>query len=351
MRFSDTVRIAGREISPQHPPYVIAELSANHDGDLGRARVIIDAAAAAGAAAIKLQSYRPDTITIDHDGADFRIDSGRWAGRSLYELYEEAHLPWEWHAPLFEHARRVGITPFSSPFDDTAIDMLEALGCPAYKIASFEAVDLSLIRRAAATGKPLIVSSGMADETEIGEALEAARSGGCRELVLLHCVSGYPASAAEYNLHTLADMRQRFGVPVGLSDHTLDNATALAAVALGACVIEKHVTLDRDGGGPDDGFSLEPSELESLCTTSRTAWQALGTVSYARTESERGNTCFRRSLYAVRDIAVGELLTAENVRSIRPGFGLAPKHLGELLGRRARASIARGTPMSRDLAD
>ncbi len=270
------IRINDRPIGPGHPPYVIAELSANHDGDLDTALSLIDMAKARGADAVKIQTYRPDTITLDASTPDFVIEGGLWHGRRLYDLYAEAHTPWEWHPALFERARAQGITLFSSPFDATAVDLLEGLRAPAYKVASFEVVDTPLIRRIAATGKPMIISTGMADADEIGDAVAAARDGGCRELVLLHCVSGYPAPAADYNLATLSDMARRFGVPVGLSDHTLDNATAVAAVALGACVIEKHVTLDRAGGGPDDSFSLEPVELETLCRDARTAWEAIG---------------------------------------------------------------------------
>jgi N-acetylneuraminate synthase len=339
------MRIDGREIGPDRPPYVIAELSANHNGDLNAALRLIDEAKAAGADAVKIQTYRPDTITLDADGPEFRIESGPWAGRTLFQLYEWAHTPWEWHPALFDHARKAGITLFSSPFDFTAVDLLESLGAPAYKVASFEAVDLPLIRQIAATGKPMIVSTGMADADEIAEAVAAAREGGCRELVLLHCVSGYPAPAADYNLRTIPDMAARFGVSVGLSDHTLDDATAIAAVALGACVIEKHLTLDRAGGGPDDAFSLTPPEFARLCAGARTAWSALGRVDYGRKSSEQGNVMFRRSLYFVRALAAGETVTADAVRSVRPGFGAAPKLLEQVIGRRVRAGVAANTPV------
>lgn len=342
------IRIAGRRIAGDVPPYVIAELSANHNGRLETALAIISEAHRAGADAVKLQTYRPDTITLDASTPDFQIRGGLWDGRTLYELYQEAHMPWEWHRPLFEHARALGITVFSSPFDRSAVDLLEDLGAPAYKIASFEAVDLPLIRYVAGTGKPMIISTGMADAEEIGEAVQAARDGGCREIALLHCVSGYPAPAADYNLHTIPDMMRRFGLVTGLSDHTLDNATAIAAVALGAAVIEKHFTLDRRGGGPDDSFSLEPAELAALCRDARTAWEALGRVDYGRKSSEQGNVQFRRSLYYVKDLAAGAVVTADAVRSVRPGFGAAPRYLDQVIGRRVRNAHAANTPLQLD---
>lgn len=338
------IAIAGRPIGSAHPPYVIAELSANHNGSLDTALRIVRAAAAAGADAVKLQTYRPDTITLDSDGEDFRIKGGLWDGRTLYDLYAQAHMPWDWHAPLFAEARRLGLAMFSSPFDTTAIDLLEDLGAPAYKIASFEAVDLPLIRYAAATGKPLIISTGMADAEEIAEAVDAARGAGCTQLALLHCVSGYPAPAADYNLRTMIDMAARFGHVVGLSDHTLDNSVAIASVALGAAVIEKHFTLDRNGGGPDDSFSLEPPDMAALCQSARTTWQALGQVDYGLKSSEQGNLQFRRSLYFVRDLPAGAVVESGDVRSVRPGFGLAPKHLDAVLGRRLARPVAANTP-------
>jgi N-acetylneuraminate synthase len=343
------ISIDGRKIGKGEPPYIIAEMSANHNGSIENAKNIITAAKESGADAVKLQTYRPDTITLNSRKEEFIIREGIWAGMSLYDLFEQAHMPWEWHSHLFEHAKKEGITIFSSPFDTTAVDLLEDLNAPAYKIASFEAVDLPLIRYVATTGKPMIISTGMADADEIAEAIAAAREGGCKELTLLHCVSGYPAPPRDYNLHTLADMRTRFNVPVGLSDHTIDNTTAIASVALGACVIEKHFTLDRNGGGPDDSFSLEPDDLSQLCVGARTAWSALGTVDYGRKSSEQGNTKVRRSLYAVRDISKGELLSHENVKSIRPGYGLEPKYYEKILGRPARETILRGTPLSFEL--
>ena len=264
----------------------------------------------------------------------------------MYELYEEAHMPWSWHKPLFDHASKLGITIFSSPFDSTAIDLLEDLNAPAYKIASFEAVDLPLIRYAAATGKPMIISTGMASGEEIAEAIEAAHEGGCRELAILHCVSGYPAPPKDYNLRTIPDMIERFGLVTGLSDHTLDNTTAITSVALGVSIIEKHFTLDRSGGGPDDSFSLEPAEMASLCRDAKNAWAALGKVDYERKQSEEGNVQFRRSLYFVRELKAGEIITADAVRSVRPGYGLAPKTLGEVLGRRVGRDISPNTPVT-----
>lgn len=342
------ISISGRKIGPQYPPYVIAELSANHNGSLETALKIVQEAKKLGADAVKLQTYRPDTITLDSDAEDFRINGGLWGGRTLYELYEEAHMPWEWHRPLFEHARELDITIFSSPFDNSAVDLLENLGAPAYKIASFEAVDLPLIRYAASTGKPLIISTGMADGEEIAEAVEAAREGGCNELAILHCVSGYPAPAKDYNLKTIPDMIERFGVVVGLSDHTLDNTTAIASVSLGASLIEKHFTLDRNAGGPDDSFSLEPAEMAALCKGSRDAWEALGKVDYGRKSSEVANIKFRRSLYFVKDLKAGDTITADAVRSVRPGYGLAPKHLFDIIGKTVTVDVAAHAPVKTD---
>jgi pseudaminic acid synthase len=339
------ISIDRRRIGAAYTPYVIAEMSANHNGDIDAAFEIINLARESGADAIKIQTYRADTITIKSDLPDFQITDGLWAGRSLHELYEWAHTPWEWHAPLFDHARKLGITIFSSPFDTTAVDLLEDLNAPAYKIASFEVVDLPLIRYVASTGKPMIISTGMADATEIAEAVEAARQGGCQELALLHCVSGYPAPAKDYNLRTIPDMISRFGLVTGLSDHTLDNTTAIASVALGAAIIEKHFTLNRNSGGPDDSFSLEPAELADLCRGARTAWEALGQVDYGLKSSEQGNVKFRRSLYFTQDIREGEVIAAEAVRSVRPGYGLAPKHMDKIVGMRAASDIKKNTPV------
>lgn len=345
MRNAPSITIDGRRISVDSAPYVIAELSANHNGNLDTAMAIVAAAKDAGAAAIKLQTYTADTITLNSDTEEFRIEEGLWSGRTLYDLYDEAHMPWEWHAPLFRLARDLQITIFSSPFDRTAVDLLEDLNAPAYKIASFEAVDLDLIRYVASTGKPMIISTGMADADEIEEAVAAARDGGCDELAVLHCVSGYPAPAADYNLRTIPDMYERFGVVTGLSDHTLDNATAIASVALGASVIEKHFTLDRAGGGADDSFSLEPAEMAALCKDVHTAWSALGRVDYGRKSSETGNVKFRRSLYFVESLAAGEEITPTSVRSVRPGYGAAPKLLPEIIGRRVRRAVAANSPV------
>jgi len=340
-----TISIDGRVIGAEMPPYVIAEMSANHNGNIETAFKIIEAAKQAGADAVKLQTYRPDTITLNCDTEDFRIHGGLWDGRTLYELYEEAHMPWDWHAPLFAHARKHGITIFSSPFDNTAVDLLEDLNAPAYKIASFEVIDHALIKYVASTGKPMIISTGMADAQEIQEAIDAAREGGCKELAILHCVSGYPAPAEDYNLRTIPHMIQRFGLVTGLSDHTLDNTTAITSVAMGASIIEKHFTLDRSGGGPDDSFSLEPVELAALCKDSKTAWAALGQVDYGRKSSEQDNVKFRRSLYFVKDLDQGQILTIDAVRSVRPGFGMAPKHLEGIIGKRTLTAVKANTPV------
>lgn len=346
MKRTPHISIAGRRIGSDQPPYIIAELSANHNGRLDTAMKIISEASKAGADAVKLQTYTADTITLNCDSEEFQIHGGLWDGKTLYQLYQEAHMPWDWHKPLFEHARNLGITIFSSPFDNTAVDLLEDLNAPAYKIASFEAVDLPLIKYVASTGKPMIISTGMADAEEIQEAINAARAGGCKELAILHCVSGYPAPAEDYNLRTIPDMMERFGLVTGLSDHTLDNTTAIASVVLGASIIEKHFTLDRSGGGPDDSFSLEPDELAALCRDSKTAWSALGEVNYGRKSSEQGNAQFRRSLYFVKDLKVGDIITADAVRSVRPGFGLPPKMIDKVLGKKVLRDVKGCAPIS-----
>jgi N-acetylneuraminate synthase len=338
--------IAGRKLGPDHPPLVIAELSGNHNRSLDRAMALIDAAANAGAEAVKLQTYTPDTITIAHDGPGFRIDGGLWAGRTLHDLYAEAFTPYEWHAPLFAHARARGLTVFSSPFDDTAIDLLESLDAPAYKIASFEAIDLPLIQRAAKTGKPLIISTGMTSPEEIAEAVAATGGAEGGGVALLHCVSAYPARYEDANLRAIPRLAADYGCVVGLSDHTPGTSTAVAAIALGACIIEKHFTLARADGGPDAAFSLEPDELKRLVADCRHAWEALGDASLTRVPDEAANRQFRRSLYVVRDVARGAMLTAADVRSIRPGFGLPPKTLPEVLGRSAARDLKRGEPLA-----
>ncbi|EHU2433851.1 pseudaminic acid synthase [Acinetobacter baumannii] len=346
---SKKITINNRDIGTDFPPYVIAELSANHNGRLETALKIIEEAKRCGADAIKLQTYSADTITLNSQNEEFMIRGGLWDGQSLYELYQKAQMPWEWHKPLFDHARALDITIFSSPFDRTAVDLLEDLNAPAYKIASFEAVDLPLIKYVASTGKPMIISTGMADKEEIGEAIQAAYDGGCKELVVLHCVSGYPAPAEDYNLLTMVDMAKSFNVPVGLSDHTLDNTTAITSVALGACLIEKHFTLDRNGGGPDDSFSLEPKELQQLCQGAKTAWQALGRVDYGRKSSEQGNAQFRRSLYFVKDLKAGDVIDESSIRSVRPGFGLPPKFYDEILGKKVTQDVSANTPVKLEI--
>ena len=337
------ISIDGRKIGTDYAPYIIAEMSANHNGSIENAFKIIEQAKRCGADAVKLQTYTADTITLNSRAPEFMIRGTLWDGQSLHELYQKAHMPWDWHKPLFDFAREQGITIFSSPFDFSAVDLLESLNAPAYKIASFEMVDLPLIRYVAQTGKPMIISTGMADADEIAEAVETAKSAGCRELVVLHCVSGYPAPAADYNLRTLPDMAARFGTLVGLSDHTLDNTTAVASVVLGACVIEKHFTLDRNGGGADDSFSLEPDGLQALCRDSKTAWQALGRVHYGLKSSEQGNVQFRRSLYFVKDLQKGDMIDETCIRSVRPGFGIAPKHFDELIGKRLTRNVQANT--------
>jgi pseudaminic acid synthase len=345
------IRIGKHEVGAQAPPFIVAELSGNHDGSLDKALAIVEAIAASGAHAVKLQTYTADTMTLDISEREFLIDNPKslWRGRTLYSLYQEAHTPWEWHAPLFRRARELGLEAFSSPFDDSAVALLESLGVPAYKIASFENTDLELIRRVARTGKPVIISTGLATLAEIDEAVQTARAAGCRELALLKCTSNYPADAGASNLRTIAYLREAFGCEVGLSDHTLGIAVATASVAAGASLIEKHVTLARASGGVDAAFSLEPAELAQLVQASATAWRALGGVQIAPTEEERPSLLFRRSLYVCQDLRAGDVLTSENLRAIRPGLGLAPKHRRTLLGKRVNRAVARGTPMSWEL--
>jgi N-acetylneuraminate synthase len=343
--------IAGRRIGPSEPPFVIAELSANHLGRIERALASIEAAAEAGADAVKFQTYTPDTLTLDSDAEPFRIRGGLWDGQTLHQLYRSAYTPYDWHQALFDKARACGLIALSTPFDQTAVDLLAGLDAPAYKIASFEIVDLPLIASVARLGRPMIISTGIADFAEIADAVTTARANGCAELVLLHCTSGYPAPVADANLRTMPHMARAFDAVPGLSDHTPGTAVAVAAVALGACVVEKHFTLSRADGGPDAAFSLEPQELARLVADCRAAWEALGEVSYAIKPSERANLGFRRSLFVVRPVAAGEPLTAENVRSIRPGGGLAPRHLPEVIGRTARRALERGEPLSWEMID
>jgi len=345
------IRIAGRKIGQKCPPYIIAELSANHNGDLNRAFKTIEMAKKMGADAIKLQTYTPDTLTIDCEKEDFQIHGGLWDGYSLYELYKMAYTPYEWHRELFDYAKKLEITCFSSPFDETAVDLLEDLNAPAYKIASFEMIDLPLIAYVAQTKKPIIISTGMANKDEITEAVQTARDAGCNELILLHCISGYPAPVEESNLLTIPDMASQFSVIPGLSDHTLGTAVSVTAVALGACVIEKHVTLSRDDKGADSEFSLEPQELKSLCEDTKIAWESLGKAGYDRKPVENANVKFRRSIYIVDDVKAGELITQKNIRRIRPGFGLPPKYYNELMGEKFKFDTEKGTALTWDMID
>lgn len=343
-----TYAINGRPIGPEQPPYIIAELSANHNGSLERALQTIDAAQRCGASAIKLQTYTADTMTIDCDRPDFMVKGGLWDGFKLYDLYKWAQTPFEWHQAMFEHARKIGITAFSTPFDESAVDLLERLDVPAYKIASFENTDLPLIRYVARTGKPIIMSTGMATESEIAEAVDAARSAGCKDLVLLHCISSYPAPMEQANIRQMQELARRFGIIPGLSDHTIGTTASVAAVALGACVVEKHFTLSRADKGPDSEFSIEPQELERLCREAQDAWLALGNVGYQRQTAEEGSKVFRRSIYFVRDLHAGAIVSAEDIRRIRPGMGLPPKHFDDLIGKRLRVDVVRGTATSWD---
>ncbi len=345
------VQIGDRFVGREHAPFVIAEMSGNHNGSLERALEIVDAIAATGAHALKLQTYTADTMTLDCDHPDFVIGEADslWHGRKLYDLYDEAHTPWDWHRPIFERAKSHGMLAFSTPFDDTAVDFLDELGVPCFKIASFENADLPLIRKAASKGKPLIISTGMATLAAMGEAVEVARSAGAADVILLKCTSTYPASPADSHLLTIPHMREAFGCEVGISDHTLGIGAAIAAVSLGGTVIEKHVTLQRADGGVDSAFSLEPPELKMLVEESERARQSLGRVHYGPSNKEKAALKYRRSLYVVADIKAGEQFSAQNVRAIRPGFGLAPKHYDAVIGRRAARDIARGTALSWDL--
>ncbi len=340
-----SVELNGVRVGNGFPPYVIAEMSGNHNGSLEKAKHIMQAAAENGAHAIKLQSYTPETMTIRSDKADFKIQSGLWKGYTLWDLYQWAHTPYEWHAELFAHAKKLGITCISTPFDETAVDLLEGLQCPFYKIASFELLDSSLIRYVAKTGKPMLLSTGMATLAEIQQAVTVAQDAGAKELIVLHCVSGYPTPIEQTNLKTIHALQAEFNTVVGLSDHTLGNAAAIAAVALGASLIEKHFTLNRDEGGPDAEFSMQPQDLRALTLDVKAAWQALGKVDFTRKLAEQSNLKFRRSLYAVADISAGEAFTSINVRRIRPGFGLSAHYYPQILGAVALTDISAGTPI------
>ncbi len=344
-----TVTINGRKIGQKYPPYVIAELSANHNGVLQKALDTISEAKKCGADAIKLQTYSADTMTIDCDREEFYIRGGLWDGYKLYDLYQEAQTPFDWHKAMFDHARKVGITCFSTPFDETAVDLLEDLNTPAYKVASFEATDLPLIKYIAATKKPLIMSTGMANIEEIEEMVTAAREAGCNDLILLHCISSYPAPIEQSNLLTIPDMQKRLGVQIGLSDHTISNTASVVSVALGATLIEKHFILDRSEKGPDSDFSIEPDELKALCNDTKEAWSALGDAGYERKPAEEANIKFRRSVYFVKDMEAGEIITKAHIRRIRPGFGLPPKFEQQLIGKKVKGDIKIGTATNWDL--
>lgn len=341
--------INGREISASQSPYIIAELSANHNGSIERAKESIKAAKENGAHAVKLQTYSADTMTIDCDKPNFMVKGGLWDGYKLYDLYNEAHTPFEWHKELFDYAAEVGVTVFSTPFDETAVDLLESLNTPAYKIASFELADTPLIRKAASTGKPMLMSTGMASEAEIEEALAAARESGAKNILLFHCISSYPAPVEQANLNAIANLKKRFDVEVGLSDHTMGNTVAVVSIALGATAIEKHFTLSRNEKGPDSEFSMEPDELASLVKETNNAWLALGKGGFSRPSAEDGSLIFRRSIYFVKDLQKGQVITENDIRRIRPGFGLPPKHFDEIVGQTVRQDVQRGDPVKWEL--
>lgn len=347
-QFFPIVNINDRRIGPGHSPYIVAELSGNHQGNMNQAIDLITKAAETGVDAIKIQTYRPDTITLKHDGPEFQIKKGLWANRTLYDLYEEAHTPWEWHESLFQHARSLGITLFSSPFDSTAVDLLEDLNCPAYKIASYEITDIGLIKQVTSTGKPIIISTGLATLAEIEEAVEAVYDAGGRELIVLHCISGYPTPIDDCNLNTITDLKQHFPFPIGLSDHTIDCIASVTAVALGANFIEKHFTLDRNNGSVDGAFSLNPIEFKELIYQAKLAHKALGKVDYSVKESELDGRAMRRSLYVVKNIKKGETLSKDNIRSIRPGYGMHPRYLPKVIGAKANKDLLYGTPLKQE---
>ncbi len=348
-----TIRIGNANVGIHHEPFIVAEMSGNHNQSLDRAIEIVEAAAKAGAHAVKLQTYTADTMTIPKADGEFCIQDKKslWQGRTLYDLYQEAHTPWEWHKPIFDRCKALGVVCFSTPFDETAVDFLESLGAPAYKIASFENIDLPLIRKVASTGKPMIVSTGMASLAEIDEVVQTFRRAGGKDIILLKCTSNYPASPMDSNVKTIAHMRSLFHTQIGLSDHTMGIGVSCAAVAFGATFIEKHFTLDRSEGGVDSAFSLEPHELTNLVIESKRAWQSIGIEKYGVSEAEKPSLAFRRSLYVVEDMVAGQEFTAANVRRIRPGSGLAPKYYDIVLGKRCKTDIARGTPMSWDLLE
>ena len=343
------VIINNRAIGTAHPPYIIAELSANHNGSLERALQTIEEAHRCGADAVKIQTYTADTMTIDCDRDDFMISGGLWDGYELYDLYKWAHTPYDWHKVMFEHARKLGVSIFSSPFDETAIELLEKLETPAYKIASCENTDHPLIEQVAQTGKPIIISTGMATEDEIAETVDVARSAGCKDLVLLHCVSSYPTPIHEANIAQVAELAKKFNVLSGLSDHTLGTSVSVSAVALGACMIEKHFTLSREDKGPDSEFSIEPDELSKLCNDAKDAQQSIGQTGYGPKPSEFGSKAFRRSIYFVRDLSAGSIVGPEDIKRIRPGMGLPPKFYSQILGRKLKTSVTRGTATDWDL--
>ncbi|WP_303673651.1 pseudaminic acid synthase [Vampirovibrio chlorellavorus] len=346
-------QVGTRPLGPDHPPLIIAEMSGNHNGSLEKALAIVDAVAEAGADALKIQTYTADTMTLDLSEGEFFIEdpTSLWKGESLYNLYQKAHTSWDWHQPIFDRCREKGLIGFSSPFDATAVDFLQDLNVPLFKIASFEIVDIPLIRKVAATGKPTIMSTGLSNEQEVAEAVEAFQQANGGPLILLKCTSSYPADPKDSNLRTIPFIQERFGVYAGLSDHTLGTAAAVASVALGAVAIEKHVTLSRAEGGVDSAFSMEPDELKRLVDETRLAHRALGGVGLSPTENERKNLVFRRSLYVTADIAKGETLTPQNIRAIRPGLGLPPKHWDAVLGKRAKTSLKRGTPLAWNLIE
>lgn len=345
------MQLGGRSIGAGHKPFVIAEMSGNHNQSLERALEIVEAAAKTGAHALKIQTYTPDTMTLDLDVREFHVSDpdNLWTGRSLYKLYGEAYTPWEWHKAIFDRARELGIIAFSTPFDDTAVDFLETLDVPCYKIASFENTDIPLIRKVAATGKPMIISTGMATVAELDETVRAAREAGCENLVLLKCTSSYPATPVNTNILTIPHLRELFGCEVGLSDHTMGVGVAVASVALGATVIEKHFTLSRADGGVDSTFSMEPAEMAQLVVETERAWQSLGTVSYGPTEAEKKSLAYRRSIYCTEDIKAGDVLSAKNIRCIRPGLGLPPKYFDLVMGRRVKRDVKMGTPLNWDM--